>query len=142
MQEIELAKRALQLANENLIRVIDEQVPLLLRHHTLSRPVVKLTIDKLKRELQADNAKRVTTLDTAWAFSMAEIEAIRAEYHAKESERKEQERIKREEKATLKFDETMRQYYITRKDKAPQTDGTVKIVDRKVYLPENHEYLK
>lgn len=140
--EIELAKRQVLQANENLIKVLTERIPLMLRHHTQQRGLVKLEIDQLKREIVASNSARVTATDHAWAATMADIEAIREEYHAKQAQEAEQRRIKREEKATLKHDPSVNQYFIMRKENYTDADGHVAIRERKVYLPENHEYIK
>lgn len=140
--EIELAKRQVQQANDNLSKVLEAHIPLMLRHHTDQRGLIKLGIDQLKRELQASNAARVTALDFAWASTMADIEAKRAAYHATQAQNAEQRRIKREERATLTHDPSINQYYIMRTENVAGADGIVKPTQRKVYLPEDHEYLK
>lgn len=140
--EIELAKRQVQQANDNLSKVLEAHVPLMLRHHTDQRGLIKLGIDQLKRELQASNAARVTALDYAWASTMADIEAKRAEYHAKQAQEAEQRRTKREERLTLAHDTEVNQYYIMRTENVTGADGIVTPRQRKVYLPEDHEYLK
>lgn len=142
LAEIELAKRQVQQANENLIKVLEVQVPLLLRHHTLQRPTVKLKLDQMKREIQASNSARVTATDQAWAFTMAEIESMRAVHHEQEQATRQQNAVKKTERATLTHDPVAGKYFIMREVNLPQADGTVKLTKNKVYLPDDHEYLQ
>lgn len=140
--EIELAKRQVLQANENLIKVLTEHVPQMLRHHTAQRGLVKLYLDQLKRELVASNSARVTAQDHAWASTMADIEVKRSEFHLAEQAKAEADRVKRKEKLTLTYDSEMQQYYIMRDGNKTMPDGTVKPTQNKVYLPSNHEYLQ
>lgn len=140
--ELEIAKRQVLLANENLAKVLAERIPLMLQHFSLQRGLVKLNLDQLKRELQTSNSTRVTATDQAWASTMNDIESLRAEHHTKMAEEAEQRRIVREERASLGYDHEVGQQYIIRKENYTGADGLSKTREKKVYLPADHEYLK